>query len=223
MPALRNRSAKDLLDLGAGLPGSFRYARDPRPSLGAVLLVGELRRDGDDGPPEDQAVLSWLGRLGAGDPPGGPPSEEALEDALNESGLGFLRRDSSWIAAALPGLTGGLAVSRVGDGARVEAVLATWDEIAPECAEALAEFLLAAQAGLRCARCELGTHAARAVAQVRTEDLGRHLIHSLRGVAVAARLLAREASALLVPQAAHIYLELRTRPASGPCDLRSGR
>jgi hypothetical protein len=178
-------------------------------------MVGELCRDRDDEPLDDRAVHSRLDRLDAGDSPGGPPSQEAVEDVLNESGLGFVRRASCWAAPAPSGLAGELAVHTVGDGTRVEAVLAAWDEISPESAEALAEFLLAAQAGLRCARCELGSQSAKASVRIRTEDLGRHLIHGLRGVAVAARLLAREASAILVPQAARIYLELRAARPPG--------
>ena len=50
-------------------------------------------------------------------------------------------------APAPAGLPGGLVVNPVGDGVRVEAVLAAWDEISWESSEALAEFLLAKQLG----------------------------------------------------------------------------
>jgi hypothetical protein len=94
-------------------------------------------------------------------------------------------------------------------------MLAAWDDVSALSRDALAEFLLAAHGGLRCARCELGSQSASVTALVRTEDLDPDLLHGLRGVLAGIRLLAREASMLLSPEAAGIYQELVARSARG--------
>jgi hypothetical protein len=100
-------------------------------------------------------------------------------------------------------------------GVKIEATLASWDAVSAKSALALAEFLVTAQCGLRCARSELGAQRATVVCQIRTEDFDFHLVHGVRGVAAGARTLAREARALLVPELANIYLEVLARPGQG--------
>ncbi len=112
-------------------------------------------------------------------------------------------------------------MSPVPGGTRATAVLADWDEIAPVCRDALAEFLLAAQAGLRCARCELDERRASLVAFVATASLEVDLTHALLGVAAGCDLLAREATALLRPEIAEIYRTCRRMPSKGPAPTRS--
>jgi hypothetical protein len=153
--------------------------------------------------------------------------KDVVEDILTQSGLAYVRRDSAWAVAPAAGLPREILVQPHPGGVKVEAILTTWDTITSESNEALAEFLVTAEARLRWARCELSAHSAHVICQIRTEDLDLHLMHGLRGVAAAAQMLAREASALLVPELAHIYLELivqpvRGRTAIGQVDDRAG-
>jgi hypothetical protein len=141
--------------------------------------------------------------------------DELIEDILSQAGLTFVRRESSWAVASTSGLPREVLISPVLGGITVESTLATWDAIGDESTDALAAFLETAQAGLRYGRCELRSHSAHVVSQIRTEDLGLQLMHGLRGVAAAIHVLAREASALLVPELAHIYLELSAQPGPG--------
>src|SRR5262249_23520689 len=157
------------------------------------------------------AVDCWLARFESGDKPAESPREDAIEAVLSQSGLAFVRREASWAAPAPAGLPGELVVRQHADGARGAAMLTPWGELSALRRDALAEFLMAAQGGLRCARCELGSQSARVTALVRTEDLDPDLLHGLRGVLAGTRLLAREASMLLSPQAAGIYHEVLTR------------
>ena len=121
----------------------------------------------------------------------------------------------------MPGFARELGIELMPGGVRVAAVLASWDELNAESGCALEEFLLSAQPFLRCARCELGSQRAQVVSPIRTEDLGLQLMHALLGVAAATRLLAREASALLFPEIAQVYLELVAPPANMPGNLHS--
>jgi hypothetical protein len=215
-PELNGLSASTLLDLAAGLPGWSRYVRDTGISGGIVLLVAEICCAGEDAARSGTAIDRWLAQLDSEDAPAESPREDAIEGVLSQSGLAFVRRDASWAAPAPAGLPTEIVVSPLADGVRVEAMLAAWDEVSAPSRDALAEFLLAAQRGLRCARAELGSQLARVTALVRTESLDPDLLHGLRGVSAGARALAREASMLLSPEAAGLYQELRARPARGP-------
>jgi hypothetical protein len=141
---------------------------------------------------------------------GGPALEEAVDGVLDAAGWRWSRRAASWSVAVTERLPREVAIVAAGDGVRVETTLAEWDEIPAVCREALAEFLLAAESGLRLARCELGDRQARLVSQVAADRLDEDLPHALLGVAAGCELLAREAAVLLRLEVAEIYL-LRRR------------
>jgi hypothetical protein len=210
MPCLKGQPARSLLALSAKLPGAFRYVRKHTPAGDLVHLLGEIPSEPGAVRVDGRALDDWLCRAGATSSAASFPSEA------------FSRRGSSWAVAPMPGLARELDVDLMPDGVVVAAVLASWDEINPDSARALEEFLLSAQPFLRCARCELGSHRARVVSPIRTEDLGLQLMHGLLGVAAATRLLVLEASALLLPEIAKVYLELMNRSATGPGEASSG-
>jgi hypothetical protein len=198
-PDARAAGAVELLARAAGLPGNLRYVRGPD----GVALVAEVR-----GPAGGEA-RDRLGRLLAGAMAGPEPPDEALEPALEASGLPWSRRDRLWAVPATERIARELQVRAVPGGARVEAVLAEWDDLGDAEQQALADFLLAAQAGLRGARCELDGHNARVVALVEAAHLDTELTDALMSVAVACRLLVRAAAALLSPEVARAFLEFR--------------
>jgi hypothetical protein len=138
-----------------------------------------------------------------------PALEETIEAVLDGAGWRWSRRATSWSVAVTERLPREVAILAAGDGVRVETTLAEWDEIPAICREALAEFLLAAQAGLRFARCELSDRQARLVSQVAADRLDEDLPHALLGVAAGCELLAREVAVLLRPDVAEIYLQRR--------------
>lgn len=225
-PDLAGKTAAELLALSSGLPGNFRYARMPS---GDVTLLTEWSGGNVATPIEDvQAQLAGL--LAAATPVSeegagagaGEEIEEALEAAIDASGLNWSRRETTWAVPATDGLPRELLVTRVPAGARVEAVLAEWTgDLGQDEAQALAELLSTAQAGVRFARCEMQDHSARAVSLAATETLDSDLTHSLMGVAAACRLLAREAEAVLVPEVARAYLDFHrcSAPHEGQGDF----
>jgi hypothetical protein len=152
--------------------------------------------------------------------PAAPTAEEAIEAALDDSGLPWSRRQSGWSVAVTERLPREVVVRPVPGGAQVQAVLAEWDDIAPACATALADFLKAAGAGLRFARCESDGRQARLVGFAATDTLDADLRHALLGVAAGCELMAREAAALLRPEVAENYLNCRRIP-SGPGQTRN--
>jgi hypothetical protein len=212
MPNLDRQPASTLLTLAIGLAGSLRYIREGESSAATVFLLGEIPCSVDSGSLDQAAVDRWLGRRDGGDFARQMPAEDVVADLLTQSGLACARRDAAWAIAPAPLLPREILVQPVTGGVKVDAKLTTWDAISAESNLALAEFLVAAQAGLRCARCELDSHSAHVICQIRNEDLGLHFLHGLRGVAAATQMLAREASALLDPELAHIYLELLAPP-----------
>jgi len=104
-----------------------------------------------------------------------------LPTALDGSGFPWSRRASCWSVAVTERLPREVLVRPAVGGARVETVLAEWDDIAPPCSEALTQFLLAAQTGLRFARCERDERRARVVGFAATETLDADLPHGLLG------------------------------------------
>jgi hypothetical protein len=202
-PALSETAPADLLRLAEALPGNLRYATD----ADGTFLLGEVRSvDGESLDAARERLLRLLDE--ARDPATAPAPDEAIEAALDSSGLPWSRRASSCSVAFKDRLPREVVVVPVPGGARAESVLTEWDEIAPVCREALIGFLLAAQAGLRFARCEIDERHARIVAFAATERLDAELPHALLGVAAGCELMAREAEALLWTEVAEIYLDL---------------
>jgi hypothetical protein len=223
MPNLDRLSARALLSLAIGLDGSFRYVREHESCGIAVVFLGEIPCPVDTASLDQAAVERWLERHDGGDIARRMPPEDVLDDLLTQSVFTFARRDSAWIIAPAKSLCREIVVEPAQGGVKVEANLTAWDTITDRSTLALAEFLVSAQAGLRCARCELGSQSARAVCRIRSDDLSVHLMHGVRGVAAGVRgvaaatqMLAREASALLDPELARIYLEMSARPDWGP-------
>jgi hypothetical protein len=210
-PELAGKTPAELLALGAELPGNLRYVVRPG---GKVVLVGEVRSL--DAPVEvaRQRLEQWLDGKAEGDAEA--PPEETVEAALEGSGFAWSRREKGWAVPANETLPRELQLHVSPRGVRIEAVLVEWDDIAAPEAQALAQFLLAAQGGLRFARGELTGQSARLVAAADVAHLDDDLRHGLMGVAVGCRLLAREAAALLVPEAAHLFLEFHGAVAEKP-------
>ena len=208
-PALRDVAPAELLRLAEALPGNRRYATDAE----GTFLLGEVRSV--DGESFDMARGRLLGLLDqTPDPAAVPAPEEMIEAALDGSGLPWSRRASFWSVAVRDRLPREVLVVPALGGARAEAVLAEWDEIAPACRDALATFLLSAQAGLRFARCEIDERRARVVAFAAAQRLDAELPHALLGVAAGCELMAREAEALLRPEVAEIYVQCRRMPSA---------
>jgi hypothetical protein len=208
-PSLRGATPAEWLARGQELPGNFRYVADHQ---GGVLLLGEVRSLAGGATLDD--TEGRLTRLLDGPPAEGEPVAEALEAALEASGLAWARREKSWAVPANDRLPRELHVGAGSGGVRVDAVLAEWDEIGPAEHEALALFLATAQAGLRGARCQLDGQSARVAALVEADHVDTDLGHALQAVAVACRLLARPATALLTTQVAAAFLEFHKPPAT---------
>jgi hypothetical protein len=203
VPQRSGTGAAELLALGTELPGNLRYIRDP---LGAALLAEARVLTGGE---TFEEARERLDQLLAGTCPGPEPTAEVLEAALEASGLAWSRREKGWAVPASERIPREVRVRAVPSGARAEAVLAEWDEIGTAERDALAGFLLATQAGLRGARCELDDQSARAVAVIEAARLDADLADGLMSVAVACRLLTRPAAALLSPEVARAFLEFR--------------
>jgi hypothetical protein len=210
-PALPVESPGELLARTAELPGNWRCVPGPG---GSVEVLGEVPwPGGGDGM---RAARAELGRLAETSPrTQAVPPPEAVEAALDGSGVGWCSRDDGWAVPATQARPWELRVRPVPGGVRVEAVLAEWDEDDRVEAAGLARFLAAAQASLRFARCELGPHSARVVSLAEGPRLETDLPHSLRGVAAGCGLLVREVRALLVPEVARRYLAFHGGPPAG--------
>lgn len=215
-PGLRGMTPAGLLRLAERSPGNVRYATD----ADGPYLIEEVRSR--DGLPLDTAREQFFGLLNnTADSDAAPPAEEVIEAALDGSGFPWSRRAACWAVAVTGRLPREVLVSPAPGGARAETTLAEWDDVAPVCPEALARFLVAAQAGLRFARCELGERRARVVAFAAAATLDADLPHALLGVAAGCELLAREVVALLRPEIAEIYLNYRRMPSEGEGHSRS--
>jgi hypothetical protein len=140
---------------------------------------------------------------------------EEVEMALDAIGLPWSRRDGGWAVPAADGVARELRLSPADGGVRVEAVLIEWDEAGDDSRAALARFLSAAQGSLRHAHCERDERQARVVAQLRPAELETGLADALLGVSAGCRFLAREASALLSPELARLYLAFHGPSPSG--------
>jgi hypothetical protein len=200
-------TAAELLGLAARSPGNVRYATD----ADGPYLIEEVRSQ--DGLTPTTAGGLFFGLLDCDEDTGAEPaSDEAIEAALDGGGFSWAKRASSWAVVVTARLPREVLVGPAPGGALVAATLAEWDEIAPACSEALAQFLVAAQAGLRFARCEKDDRRARIVGFAGAASLDADLVHALLGVAAGCDLLAREAEALLRPEVAETYLNCRRMP-----------
>jgi hypothetical protein len=205
-PGLRKLTAAELLGLAARSPGNVRYTTD----ADGPYLIEEVRTP-------DGVTLGTAGELfrclsGEEDNAGvAAATDGAIEAALDGGGYAWSKRASSW-SVAVARLPREVLVGPAPGGANVSATLAEWDEIMPSCAEALERFLVAAQAGLRFARCEKDEKRARLVGFAGAAALDTDLTHALLGVAMGCDLLAREAEALLRPEVAETYLNSRRMP-----------
>jgi len=209
-PTLRGWTDAELLRLAARSPGNVRYATD----AGGTYLIEEVRARG--GLSVGTAGELFFGLLNdTANAEAEPPDEEVIEAALDGSGFPWSRRASSWAVAVTERLPREVLVGPAPGGARVTTTLTEWDEIAPVCSEALTAFLVAAQAGLRFARCDADEHHARVMAFAAAASLDADLPHALLGVAAGCELLTREAAALLRPEVAEIYLNCRRMPWTG--------
>jgi hypothetical protein len=206
-PGLRKLTAAELLGLAARSPGNVRYTTD----ADGPYLIEEVRTP-------DCVAMGTAGELFRGlcgngdDAEAEPATDEAIEAALDGAGFAWSKRAASWSVAVAARLPREVLVSTEAGGAKVSAVLAEWDEIVPACSEALERFLVAAQAGLRFARCEKDEKRARVVGYAGAAALDTDLVHALLGVAMGCDLLAREAEALLRPEVAETYLNCRRMP-----------
>jgi hypothetical protein len=201
-PGLAGKSAAELLELGSVLPGSLRYFTRPG---GKVVLIGEVRNLDAPVAEAQRRLERWLDGTGEGGVEA--PADEAVEAALEGSGFAWSRREKVWAVPANETLPREMQIRVTPRGVRLEAVLVEWDEIGAAEAKALALFLLSANAGLRSARCELTAQNARLAAGADFAHLDDDLRHGLMGIAAGCRLLAREAAALLVPEAARLFLD----------------
>jgi hypothetical protein len=132
--------------------------------------------------------------------------DEQVAEVLEDARWPWARRGEEWVVLAGSGLPCEVVIRRTSGGVRVEAVLATWDEVSPASLRALSALLTRAQAGLCFARAELAEGSARLFSEVADADVPSNLGHALGGVAAGARLLGREAGALLVEGVAEEYL-----------------
>jgi hypothetical protein len=210
-PDLHGKTFGELLALGKPLPGNLRYVVE---TDGKVWLHGEVRNLGG-GATRDEAearMAQWLEPS-----PWVCPAqavEEAVEAALESTAWQWSKREKNWAVPANASLPRELLL-RLGDrGVRVEAVLSEWDEPSPTVVEALTRFLLHAQAGLRCARCEIDGNVTRIVSLVDFEQIDAELVSALQGVGVAVRLLIREVAALQNAEAAEAYLTFHGEEAA---------
>jgi hypothetical protein len=210
-PGLTGKTPAELLALGSELPGNLRYVVGPG---GKVALLGEVRSIDTPLVEAVQRLEQWLEGAEANGVEA--PSEEAVEGALEGSGFAWSRREKGWAVPANETLPRELQITVEPRAVRIEAVLVEWDEVGAIEAQALAQFLLWAQGGLRFVRCELTEQSARLVAGADAAHLDDDLRHGLMGVAAGCRLLVREAAALLVPEAARLFLEFHGIAAEKP-------
>ncbi len=203
-PVLRALDRGELLDLTARLAGNFRYGTDGGPD---VVFLGEVRSSPLAAGEDAAAGLEERTHPEADERTTAAGMAEAVEGALDTTGLGWKRREDSWVVPATGRLPREILIAPEGGGVRVQAVLVEWDEIGPDERAALALLLCRAQLGLRFARCELSATQARVTALVEARHIDGALADSAGGVAAGCRLLAREAGALLAPEAARAFRE----------------
>jgi hypothetical protein len=127
--------------------------------------------------------------------------DDSVEAALESLGWPWSRRNTGWAVPANPHLLRELTVTPTDSGVRVSATLVEADAPTP----ALGRFLDRALSGLRGCSWERDGEVFRVVSQVSGERIDADLGKAVGAVAVAVRLLGREAAALLDADAAAAY------------------
>jgi hypothetical protein len=214
-PDLTDRPAAELLKLTSALRENARYGRLSERYAGGcadrteIVLICEVRALTDG--VLDAAALARLSGPFLLESMGELPDDESVETALEASGHTYARRDDHWVVPPIGGMPREMVVRRIPGGISVAATLVEWepDALGPVAAEALAELMLATHIDLRFARCELDDRRARVVSHTDAESMETDILHSLLGVTAACRLIAREATALLTPDLARAYLNVR--------------
>jgi hypothetical protein len=202
-PHLNGFGPAELLACTARLPGVLRYGLVGN----EVMLLGELRLPRDANIEEIIAQLEGLSQSSRDERTQSILAEEVVNATLEETGLGWKRRDSGWALPAGGSLPREIHLTPNGDGLHLEAILLEWDEAVEAEFQALAHLLCRAQLGLRFARCRLQPGQAAVEADIDTRHLAEALADGIGGVAAGARLLAREVAALLEPAAARAFLD----------------
>jgi hypothetical protein len=131
---------------------------------------------------------------------------EVIEASLDSLGVAWKRRDPDWVVTVGPLWPYQVVLARRDTGLHVEADLVSWDELGQPEKQALGELLARAEAGLTGVRFELRERQALVWAEVSASADERDVTDAVSRVETAARLLGREASALLNRDVAEVYL-----------------
>lgn len=178
-------SGRQLLNESRDLPDNARFARD---GSATVLISDDYER--------------------LDEPSGNGHFDEAtIEMLLAEHSPAFTKREERWIVPPTEERGVELTVEQVAGGVLVKAALVDTSDASAIALDALGEFLCRAHLGLRFVRAELTESHACVMARADAGRLETDLPHALRAAAAAARLLVREASALLQPELAEAYLK----------------
>ncbi len=131
---------------------------------------------------------------------------EVIEAGLDALGVAWKRRETGWLVPVGPRWPCEVSLAAVGDALRIEAVLASWDDMGT--VEQSALELLLKRAGASCpgVRFERGEGQALAWAELPAGAGERAVVAAVCRVAAAGRLLGREAGALLSAEVAESYL-----------------
>jgi hypothetical protein len=147
---------------------------------------------------------------------------EVVEAALDGLGVPWKRRDLDWLIPVGPRWPNQVALTVHEDRLRVEAVLVSWDELEPRERSALELLLARAEGGPSGVRFGLAEREAVAWTELPAGTSEAAVTEAVARVATAARLLAREAGALLGPEVAEGYLRFfgaGSESATGPARI----
>jgi hypothetical protein len=132
--------------------------------------------------------------------------EGLVESVLEDASLPCRRCELGWVIPVGGRRSCEVALVPTPGGLRVEAVLASWDDLGALERQALEHFLGRATMDLRLARCELRDRQAVVAVDLAAGDVEVNLPHAVGAVLTAGRLLAREVGALLRAEVAERYL-----------------
>jgi hypothetical protein len=186
-------------------PGNLRLAVVDR----KVFLVGEL--------PDPLSLLSKSAALdrfrsSAGSPAASDSSAE-VGGILGDTGYAWQQQaqdHSRWRATAgdAAGLRCELSLASVGAGFQVRGRVASWEEaLSATARQAMAGYLLAVHARVRCVRFSLESRCVSAVSYAMADHLEVELLESVAAVVAACRVTQHEVRALAHPAVAQAYLE----------------